>query len=155
REALLWGPDYLLQPATFVSRQAWDEAGGLDPQLLYIMDWDIFLRVAENRPAVLIQEFLPDSREHEETKTRSGKLERPCHILLFTRNKTGEELPPGSLLFLLETIQDVMQDSGLAGTTALLHAAQQELARDISERWGKGHGFPQDSDPQDISYLPV
>src|SRR5262249_38534152 len=53
REALLRGPCYLLQPATFVCRSAWREVGGLDPRLRYCMDWDLFLHVAHGRPAVL------------------------------------------------------------------------------------------------------
>src|SRR5262245_38322651 len=42
REALLLGPDYILQPAAFFSRAAWDAVGGLREGLCYIMDWDIY-----------------------------------------------------------------------------------------------------------------
>ena len=40
------GLDYVLQPATFFSRRAWQEAGGLDPGLRYCLDWDLILRIA-------------------------------------------------------------------------------------------------------------
>src|SRR5262249_36361644 len=81
RDALLRGPAYLLQPATFVLRRAWQQVGGLNPELHYCMDWDLFLRVARDHSAVLINEFLAVSREYAETKTRSGRMRRAIEII--------------------------------------------------------------------------
>lgn len=33
------------QPCTFVSRQAYDRAGGIDPSLHYVMDYDLYCRI--------------------------------------------------------------------------------------------------------------
>src|SRR5262249_21058905 len=46
RQALEEGLDYPLQPATFFARAAWEQAGGLDPNRRYCMDWDLLIRIA-------------------------------------------------------------------------------------------------------------
>jgi glycosyltransferase involved in cell wall biosynthesis len=81
REMLDEGLDYILQPATFVSRAAWLLSGGLDPELCYGLDWDLFSRILKEKPAVLINEFLAVSREYEQTKTASGNLTRAKELL--------------------------------------------------------------------------
>ena len=95
REALTRGADFLLQPSTFFLRAAWQRVGGLDEQLRFCMDWDIFIRIARQYPCVTINEFLGVSREYEETKTRSGKMERAFEILRMIRRHTGLETTPG------------------------------------------------------------
>ena len=80
RRALREGVDFILQPAAFFSRKAWEVVGGLDPALNYCMDWDVLIRVAERHTALLINEFLAQSREYEETKTASGGLRRAAEI---------------------------------------------------------------------------
>ena len=42
------GLDYVLQPATFFLRAAWEAVGGLDMGLRYCLDWDIILRIARS-----------------------------------------------------------------------------------------------------------
>src|SRR5262245_30019258 len=76
RRALRLGLDYLLRPSSFFLRTAWQEAGGLRPELEFCMDWDVLLRIADRHPAVLINEFLAVSREYRDTKTSRGGLRR-------------------------------------------------------------------------------
>jgi len=154
REALTHGPDYLLQPATFVLRRAWEEVGGLDPALRWTMDWDLYQRVAARYPVVLINEFLAVSREYEETKTSSGKMERVFEIVRVARRHTGREVTAGSLLFLFETLLDVVGPLAIEELSRHLRASLQVTARHVSMRWGGGHGYPEQSDPQDHIYLP-
>jgi hypothetical protein len=44
---LLFGTNYIHQPAVFFSRQALEKAGYLDENLHYVMDWDLWLRFGE------------------------------------------------------------------------------------------------------------
>jgi glycosyltransferase involved in cell wall biosynthesis len=155
REALTHGPDYLLQPATFVLRRAWEEVGGLDPALRWTMDWDIYQRVAARYSAVLLNEFLAVSREYDETKTCSGKMERVFEIIRVARRHTGREVTAGGLLFLFETLLDVMGPLAIEQLGAHARSSLQVTARHISMRWGGGHGYPEQSDPQDHIYLPL
>jgi glycosyltransferase involved in cell wall biosynthesis len=154
RESLLWGTDFLLQPSTFMLREAWEEVGGLDPQLNFCMDWDVFLRIAARRPAVLINEFLGVSREYDETKTRSGKLERMFENIRMIRRHAQEALTPGNLIYLLNTLLELTEPWGLQPLRANLIGALMEVGQDCCMRWGGGHGWPLNSGPEDVIYLP-
>ena len=48
------------------------ELGGLKNELRFCMDWDIYLRISEKYPVVVVNDFLAVSREYEDTKTRTG-----------------------------------------------------------------------------------
>lgn len=154
REALRHGPDYLLQPSTFMLRKAWEEAGGLNPDLHYVMDWDVFLRIADRHSAVIINEFLAVSREYQETKTRSGRLKRAFEIIELMRRHSGDELTAGSLMFLLDAVRDASTRLDVEGLESSLYSSIGAVAVHISRRWGGGHGFPEFGDPQDVVFLP-
>ncbi len=154
RAALLHGTDYLLQPSTFFLREAWEAVRGLDLHLGFCMDWDIFIRIGRLYPAVTIQEFLGVSREYETTKTRSGKMKRAAEIVRMVQKHTTTEITPGSMLFLLETLVGITGSGMPEGLQDHVRAAQQIVARHLSIRYGGGHGFPEQSDPQDKNYLP-
>lgn len=154
REALTWGPDFVLQPSTFFLREAWQQVGGLDNQLRFCMDWDIFIRIANQYPCVVINEFLGVSREYEETKTRSGKMERAFEIVRMIRAHTHQEATRGSLLYLLETLPQL---DGCGMTKALieqLHKCNNMLGRQVNELYGHGTCFPEQTDALDEIYLP-
>lgn len=44
---------FFLQPGTFVTRDAWDRAGGLDSKLAHAFDYDLWLRLGRNDASVL------------------------------------------------------------------------------------------------------
>src|SRR5262249_35746615 len=149
RDALLYGPDYVLQPSTFFLRRAWEEVGGLDPQLQFCMDWDIFLRIARSHSVVLINEFLGVSREYEETKTRSGKLKRAFEIVRMIQSHTGQELTPGSLVYMLGTLHDLAAGSILGEVRAQLGRTLAAACAHFSVEFGGGHWTPEGTDRQD------
>lgn len=153
RDALLYGPDYLLQPSTFFLRRAWEEVGGLDPQLQFCMDWDIFLRIARTHAVVLINEFLGVSREYEETKTRSGKLKRAFEIARMIQAHSGQELTPGSLAYMLDTLHGLAAGSILGEARAQLGYALEAACRHFSVEFGGGHWTPEGSDRQDRVHI--
>jgi glycosyltransferase involved in cell wall biosynthesis len=156
REALTYGADFILQPSTFFLRRAWQEVGGLDEQLRFCMDWDIFIRIAARHPCVLINEFLGVSREYEETKTRSGKMDRAFEIVRMVRRHTNEEASPGSMLYLLETLAGLGEQAGVSEKVATcLRATTQEIVSGLCARHGRGLWFPARTDAQDEVYLPI
>jgi hypothetical protein len=156
REALSHGADFILQPSTFFLRQAWQRVGGLDEQLRFCMDWDIFIRIAALYPCVLVNEFLGVSREYEETKTRSGKMERVFEIVRMIRRHTGQELTPGGLLYLLETVAGLGEAEGVTERVShRLRLAFLEIVDGWCARHGRGNWFPAHTDPQDTVYLPL
>jgi glycosyltransferase involved in cell wall biosynthesis len=156
RRALLHGLDYLLQPSCFFLRAAWQEAGGLDPGLDFCMDWDVLLRIARRRPAVIIQEFLAVSREYESTKTSRGALRRGEEIGRMVRQHAATETTPGSLYYLLESLLQVTAgQEGMDGLRHHLYGGMLALQGEFVRRFGAADGFPPEFDPQDRVYLPV
>jgi glycosyltransferase involved in cell wall biosynthesis len=154
RRALREGLDYILQPATFFWREAWNRVGGLNEKLNFCMDWDILIRIAETHGAVLINEFLASSREYDATKTSSGRMARIAEICKMAQAHTGRELTPGAAVYLFEALnQGLLRD---------FPAEIQEAVRSLDWRSrealialaGNRDGFPCESDPQDVTYMP-
>jgi glycosyltransferase involved in cell wall biosynthesis len=154
RAALRDGPDYLLQPSTFFLREAWEKVGGLDNDLRFCMDWDIFLRIAQRYPVVLINEFLGVSREYEETKTRSGKMTRAIEIIRMTQRHAGVEVTVGGLGYLLETLLSAMQGHLPDKIKEHINWSLVWTFKSFSQGFGEGCWSPCHGDPQDEVYLP-
>lgn len=109
---LLYGLDYILQPAAFFRRSAYDAAGGLDPTLHWAMDWDLWIRLA----AVAEVEYLPgtlaSSRVWGDTKTATGGWRRLRELRSVTRRHTGQAWTPGIRLYALDTLRTRMAAHG-------------------------------------------
>ena len=153
REALVQGVNYVLQPATFYTRRAWDEVGGLDEELNYCMDWDLIVRVAALHPVTVIDDCLAVNREHADSKTQRGGLARAAEIVAMTRRHSGRDMTPGALLYLLETLIGESADAPAKVRWHLvrtLRSVREELAR----AHGRADGAPVRLDPQDHIYRP-
>jgi glycosyltransferase involved in cell wall biosynthesis len=65
------------QPGTCVLRKVWQDASGVQLQLNWAMDYDLFLRLETAQKKFLrIREFLAVIRVHPEAKTSSGSIYR-------------------------------------------------------------------------------
>ena len=64
---------YICQPAAFMRRQAFDRAGAMNPSLHYVLDYDLWLRLAAIGPFVRIEPFLAKSRVHAGSKSVSNR----------------------------------------------------------------------------------
>jgi glycosyltransferase involved in cell wall biosynthesis len=155
RNVLTNGLDYILQPATFFLRTAWEAVGGLDFSLRYCLDWDVILRVAQRYPAVTINEFLAVTREYDETKTSLGGMERAFEIHRAVKSWTGREVTAGSLHYLMETLLDPRTKEVPPNVQHHLVNAQLEVLNHFRTMCGNLDGFPEAADPQDSTYLPL
>lgn len=155
RDALRFGLDYILQPATFFLRAAWEEVGGVDESLRFCLDWDLLSRVADRHPAVLINEFLAASREHDATKTRTGGMQRAEEIRRWVEARSGQALTPGSVYYLLEAMIDRAQSEEDGPLRAHLWDGMRSVQRTFQARWGNLDGFPEAADPQDHVFLTI
>jgi len=61
--------DGVFQPSTFWRRAAYDAVGGLDPALKFILDRDLFLRLAQRQPFGRLPQMLACFRIHEDCKS--------------------------------------------------------------------------------------
>ena len=153
REALRHGVDYLLQPATFFSRQAWSAVGGLDPALRWCLDWDLFIRLAAQGPAVLIDGDIGISREHPATKTATGGLGRLEEIRALGRRHAGRDMTPGAVVAWLDEMLRADADEGMdPATIHHLMLARIAAGRALHRLAGRSSGFPVSSDPGDRQF---
>lgn len=63
--------NFISQPSTFFKKESWEKTGGLDRDLHYVMDYDLWVRMARGCNFIYIDEFLSTFRLHEESKTVS------------------------------------------------------------------------------------
>jgi glycosyltransferase involved in cell wall biosynthesis len=65
--------NFICQPSTFFSKHALDAVGGLDRGLHYVMDYDLWIRLARQFEFTYLPQYLSNYRLHEESKTISPK----------------------------------------------------------------------------------
>ena len=85
--------DFVVQPATFFRRSAYLAAGGLDRDLRYCLDYDLWIRLGSTAPLRYVPELLAGVRVYPETKTASGGLARLEEIERMTRRHGRRYLP--------------------------------------------------------------
>jgi glycosyltransferase involved in cell wall biosynthesis len=107
RPALVHGLNYILQPATFISRKHLTKAGYLDEQLKFGMDSDLWLRLSALAEPESVQALLAASREYDDTKTATGAFQRVEELRRVAEKYSGLPITPGALCYLLDTIQTV------------------------------------------------
>jgi glycosyltransferase involved in cell wall biosynthesis len=80
----------ICQPASFFSREAWQKAGGLDTNLHYFLDWDLWLRMMREGVEMLqVNEAFATYRLYPESKT--GRGDYPSHELKAIYDKLAPE----------------------------------------------------------------
>jgi glycosyltransferase involved in cell wall biosynthesis len=68
--------DFIVQPAAFFRRSAYDAVGGLDPNLHYGMDYDLWLKLARAHKIVYLPKRLASYRWLTDNKTAAGGFRR-------------------------------------------------------------------------------
>lgn len=76
RHRLLYYGDYIIQPAAFFTRAAYQAVGGLDKSLHWAMDWDLWIRLAQRFEMRQIATNLASYRWLGSNKTAEGGFAR-------------------------------------------------------------------------------
>jgi len=98
REKDLWHSCFICQPACFVRRSAYEEAGKINTALRYTMDWDLWCRLSQSGAKFkYVHELLACVRYYPGTKTLSCDSRRYSEIWRIGR-KYGRSILPLSLL---------------------------------------------------------
>lgn len=103
-DALIYGLNYILQPATFINRDFLPQAGYLDESLHYGLDTDLWVRLARLAPPRPVQSVLAASREWGSTKTSTGSFARIEELRRLAQRHGGEPVTPGVLCYQLDTL---------------------------------------------------
>ncbi len=68
--------NFISQPAVFFRKDLFEEAGELNKELHYAMDYDLWLRFAQRSPAGVINQYLSSFRRHGASKSEQGFREQ-------------------------------------------------------------------------------
>jgi glycosyltransferase involved in cell wall biosynthesis len=85
--------DFIVQPAAFFRRDAFLAVGGLDAQLRYCLDYDLWIKLALRYQVRYLPRVLARVRIYPTTKTASGGLERLEEIERMIRRYGRRRLP--------------------------------------------------------------
>jgi glycosyltransferase involved in cell wall biosynthesis len=111
---LLHYGDYIIQPAAFFTRQAYEAVGGLNKSLNWAMDWDLWIRLAQGYDVVYIDKLLASYRWLGSNKTAEGGFDRLEEIDTVARQYGCHGLPAyfrleQARLFALQASQNLKQ----------------------------------------------
>jgi GT2 family glycosyltransferase len=99
--------DYILQQTVYFRKSALEKVGYIDESLHYAMDWDILIRLGLRYPLLYVPEYMGCLREYPEAKSFAGGLRRSREIRDMLRRYTGRRIPPGHIVYGLETYQNL------------------------------------------------
>jgi hypothetical protein len=97
--------DYILQPSTFLRRDAVEQVGWLEEGLCYTMDWDLLIRLGKKFGLQHVPEYLGALREYPEAKSFAGGRRRLAEIRRVLQRHTGMKWPPGYWIYALHSYQ--------------------------------------------------
>ncbi len=95
-----YGQDNVFQPATFWRREAYEAAGGIDRSLQFIMDYDLFTRLARRSTFSVVPDFLAAFRLHDASKSATLQHLRRQECLKFARRYGVDRYSPRTRCFL-------------------------------------------------------
>ncbi|MDP8989911.1 MAG: glycosyltransferase [Acidobacteriota bacterium] len=91
-----YGQDGVFQMSTFWRRSAYEAVGGVDPDLFFLMDKDLFVRLAKRRPFDSTPQLLACFRNHGSSKSRLAQARRKLEEVRFAARYRSQR---GSALF--------------------------------------------------------
>lgn len=95
--------DYILQQSVFFRKDVLEDVGYINESLHYAMDWDILIRIGKKYPLVYIPQEMGCLREYAEAKSFAGGARRATEIGRVLRGHTGQSIPPGHVIYGLDT----------------------------------------------------
>ena len=148
-EALLGGLDYILQPSTFMNGPLLRQLGGLDENLRWSFDWDLWIRLAKLSQPHPVEAVIAASREWGETLTATGGFRRVEEIRLLAERHSGRPMSPGALCYWLDNMNSLVQSSddlfSQQTHTALLNLWK-EVQEDMQRLGVNASGMPVSTD---------
>lgn len=92
-DSLVYEGDFVVQPAAFWRSHLLDDVGRLDETLVYSLDYDWFIRVAQRWPLHYLPVSLAYERLHPRAKTFTGGVERMEEMQDIIRRHGNPNLP--------------------------------------------------------------
>lgn len=121
--------DFIVQPAAFFRRRAFEEIGGLDESLHWSMDYDLWLRIAARFPVAYLPRRLARYRLTGQNKTAVGGFARLDELARVGRRHGAGGLP---LDFRLEKLALSLREARRLWSAGNLRGAARALAAGTS-----------------------
>jgi glycosyltransferase involved in cell wall biosynthesis len=121
--------DYILQQTTYFRRSVLHEVGYLDESLHYALDWDLLIRIGKRYQLCYIPEYMGCLREYPEAKSFAGGVERIREIARVLRRHTGQRMPPGLIVYGLDTYRNIWCGKIEQHTPSFLRRPSRKLQR--------------------------
>jgi glycosyltransferase involved in cell wall biosynthesis len=78
------------QPGTLIRRKAWEAVGGVDPELFFAMDYDLWWRLYRQfGPLAHLRQTVAVNRAHKDTKTRNNRASHYAEAMAVVRRHYG------------------------------------------------------------------
>ncbi|GAB4453762.1 MAG: hypothetical protein Kow0031_35960 [Anaerolineae bacterium] len=129
RDALRFGLNYILQPATFINRQSLSQVGGVASDLHYGLDTDLWLRLSALGEPLPVPALLAATREYGATKSSTGSFARVEELRQIAQTHTNMPMTPGVICYFLDTLYRQAQEQG--------DIFPASYRREILRFWGK------------------
>ncbi|NCC51511.1 MAG: glycosyltransferase [Spartobacteria bacterium] len=98
---LIHHKNFIQQPSCFFRKKLFEDVGGLDLSLDYVMDWDLWIKFGAYQHGY-IDECLSFNRVYPANKTASGGLKRWKEIRRMTQRYTPCKWPPVLYIYFYE-----------------------------------------------------
>ncbi len=129
--------DYILQQTVFFRGDVIRELGYLEESLHYTMDWDILIKIAARWPLEYVPEYLGCLREYPAAKSSAGGARRAREIATLLRRHTGMRLPPGAIVYGLDTYHRIWCERIAAHTPGFLNPVSRLLQGGVAVAAGR------------------
>jgi len=130
---LLHYSDFIVQPAAFFRREAFEAAGGLDPSLHYAMDYDLWLKFAAKYEIAHLPKVLANYRWLGENKSAVGGWPRIEEVKRVALRHGAKRLPA---YFRLEAINLLIQQGcPFRAAVSLLFSPRAMLSLCSAQTW--------------------
>ena len=100
---LIHHKNFIQQPSCFFRKKLFEDVGGLDLSLDYVMDWDLWIKFGAYQQGY-IHDFLSSNRVYPANKTASGGLKRWKEIRRMVHRYTPRRFPPVLYIYFFEII---------------------------------------------------
>lgn len=117
--------DFIVQPAAFFRRPAYDAVGGLNPNLHYGMDYDLWLKLAKAHKIAYLPKLLASYRWLTDNKTAVGGIARLDEL----RDLAARHGLPEPAFMRLERVNLLGRDAFAAARRGAVGSSLQALAR--------------------------
>ncbi len=152
RSALVYGLNYILQPATFINQRCLGQVGYLDPELRWGMDSDLWLKLSALGEPRAIGTPLAATREYAQTKTSTGAFARIEELRRIAERHADVAMTPGVICYLLDTLHRLARQRPDIYPAAYVGSieAMWSATSGLFDRWGarpEGFAYRADSPP--------